>query len=76
MAARWVLQQKSVGAVLVGTRLGVSGREEENLNTFGWEISEEDMAELNVSILGTGMAKTEKAYQALGDCGDEYRLGQ
>jgi hypothetical protein len=76
VAARWVLQQDSVGAVLVGTRLGVSGRESDNLDTFGWEIDEEDMKMINSTVLGHGMEKIEHMYRKMGDCGDEYRRGQ
>lgn len=76
VAARWVLQQSSVGAVLVGTRLGVSGRELENLDTFGWEVGEEEMKMINDVVLGQGMEKMENMYRTMGDCGDEYRRGQ
>ncbi len=34
VATRWVLQQPGVGAVIVGTRLGVSSHIEDNLGVF------------------------------------------
>lgn len=73
VATRWVLQQVSVGAVLVGTRLGVSARGEDNLATFRWTLSEEDMAEINEAALGKNGERTDGIYGKVGDCGQEYR---
>lgn len=73
VAARWVLQQETVGAVLVGTRLGVSARGGDNLATFGWELTEEDMAMINAAALGEQGEKTDAIFAKIGDCGQEYR---
>lgn len=73
VAARWVLQQPAVGSVLVGTRLGVSARGDDNMATFGWELSEEDMKAINAAALGEKGEKTDGIYDKLGDCGHEYR---
>ncbi|KAJ2969269.1 hypothetical protein NQ176_g8755 [Zarea fungicola] len=73
VATRWVLQQPTVGAVLVGTRLGVSARGDDNLATFGWELSDEEMTLINDVALGNAGEKTDRIYGKLGDCGDEYR---
>lgn len=73
VAARWVLQQAAVGAVLVGTRLGVSARWDDNLATFGWELSAEDMAVVNAAALGKDGEKTNGIFGKMGDCGQEYR---
>ncbi|KAJ6781720.1 hypothetical protein PWT90_09401 [Aphanocladium album] len=73
VAARWVLQQESVGAVLVGTRLGVSARGDDNLATFGWELTEEDMDQINAAALGRAGEKTDAIFGNMGDCGQEYR---
>lgn len=65
VAVRWVLQQPSVAAVLVGTRLGLSDHTEDNTHVFSFELDRDDLATI------------EEARSALhpipGDCGDEYR---
>ncbi|ROV89087.1 hypothetical protein VMCG_09859 [Cytospora schulzeri] len=74
VATRWVLQQPAVGAVIVGTRLGVSSHVEDNLNVFNFKLDEEDVATINETALGgLKMARAEVVYEKLGDCGNEYR---
>jgi diketogulonate reductase-like aldo/keto reductase len=74
VAARWVLQQPAVGAVIVGTRLGVSSHAAENLNVFRFRLDEEDMAMINgVALGGPGLDKVRAVFERLGDCGNEYR---
>ena len=73
VATRWVLQQNAVGAVIVGTRLGVSNRGEENLKAFGWGLNEEDILKINKLALGSAGSKVDGVFAKLGDCGNEYR---
>lgn len=73
VATRWVLQQPTVGAVLVGTRLGVSARGDDNLATFGWELTDEEMALINEVALGNNGERAEAVFANIGDCGQEYR---
>lgn len=73
VATRWVLQQPAVGAVIVGTRLGVSLHGDENLKVFGFHLSDGDLAEINEVALGNDGEKSLAVFQALGDCGNEYR---
>ncbi|KAH7305537.1 aldo-keto reductase [Stachybotrys elegans] len=73
VASRWVLQQPAVGAVIVGTRLGVSAHEGENLRVFDFSLDEEDIAVINRAALGVDMVKSVAIYQKIGDCGHEYR---
>lgn len=75
VATRWVLQQSAVGAVIVGTRLGVSGHASDNLNVFKFQLDEGDMAVINKVALGDapGWGKTKAVFDKLGDCGNEYR---
>ncbi|KAI1766987.1 NADP-dependent oxidoreductase domain-containing protein [Hypoxylon sp. FL1150] len=70
VATRWVLQQPAVGAVIVGTRLGVSEHIEDNLKTFGFEL---DTDEIDVVALGSLREKMLSLFTMLGDCGNEYR---
>ena len=73
VATRWVLQQPAVGAVIVGTRLGVSDHVDQNIRVFGFELDAEDMASVDRAALGGNRSKTGAVYEALGDCGHEYR---
>lgn len=73
VATRWVLQQPAVGAVIVGTRLGVSAHGDENLNVFKLKLDESDMKGINEVALGATGEKSVAMFQKLGDCGNEYR---
>lgn len=73
IATRWVLQQPSVGAVIVGTRLGVSEHVEDNLNIFGFELDHDDISSIEAVALGSSREKTVSLFTRLGDCGNEYR---
>ncbi|TFY54946.1 hypothetical protein EVG20_g9499 [Dentipellis fragilis] len=67
VAARWVLDHPFVGAVLVGTRLGVSEHPDDNRNVFRFALTEQDRAEI-----GSGVGKVQRAeddYQSLGTVG-------
>lgn len=75
VAARWVLQQSAVGAVIVGTRLGVSSHASDNLNVFKFQLDDGDMAAINEVALGNvpDRARARAVFDKLGDCGNEYR---
>ncbi|KAF3764080.1 oxidoreductase [Cryphonectria parasitica EP155] len=73
VATRWVLDQPSVGAVIVGTRLGVSFHGDENLAVFGFKLSETDLAVINHVALGENGQRSLALFEKLGDCGHEYR---
>lgn len=70
VATRWVLDFACVGAVIVGTRMGVSGHAEENMKTYGWRLDEEDQAGIEAVL---SRSRRNKIIQLLGDCGGEYR---
>ncbi|KAF7538072.1 hypothetical protein G7054_g3206 [Neopestalotiopsis clavispora] len=63
----------AVGAVIVGTRLGVSLHGDENLKVFTFGLDDEDLQRINDTALGKDGEKSEGVYRALGDCGNEYR---
>ncbi|VUC33745.1 unnamed protein product [Clonostachys rosea] len=73
VATRWVLQQSAVGAVIVGTRLGVTAHSDDNVNVFTFRLSEDEMKEINRVALGPGNSKCLAMFERLGDCGNEYR---
>ncbi|KAL7621896.1 hypothetical protein AAE478_007396 [Parahypoxylon ruwenzoriense] len=79
IALRWVLQQPAVGAVLVGTRLSgpssssASGASA-NAPVFSFALDAGDLVELDERALGGARRdKVAALYDALGDCGGEYR---
>ncbi|MGA2599170.1 MAG: aldo/keto reductase [Bryobacteraceae bacterium] len=65
VAARWVLEQKAVAAIIVGARLGESEHRADNLKLFEFALDQEDNATLSEAFAGTRRLP--------GDCGDEYR---
>ncbi|RMZ09133.1 hypothetical protein D0864_01570 [Hortaea werneckii] len=73
VATRWVLQQPHVGAVIVGTRLGVSIHGNDNLSVFDFALSEAEVAAINCIALGERKERSRALFERLGDCGNEYR---
>ncbi|KAI0475096.1 aldo/keto reductase [Xylariaceae sp. FL0804] len=73
VATRWVLQQPQVGAVIVGTRLGVTAHGNENLSVFKFSLSDADLDAINAIALGQDGQKAAAVWDKLGDCGNEYR---
>jgi aryl-alcohol dehydrogenase-like predicted oxidoreductase/enamine deaminase RidA (YjgF/YER057c/UK114 family) len=65
VAARWVLEQPAVAAVIVGARLGEREHRADNLRLFAFALDAEDHAAIDASLAG--------AQRIPGDCGDEYR---
>jgi aryl-alcohol dehydrogenase-like predicted oxidoreductase/enamine deaminase RidA (YjgF/YER057c/UK114 family) len=65
VAARWVLEQKAVAAIIVGARLGESEHRADNRKLFEFALDEEDHANLTAAFASTKRLP--------GDCGDEYR---
>ncbi|KAH9003743.1 Aldo/keto reductase [Lactarius hatsudake] len=70
VAVRWVLDHPFVGAVLVGTRLGVSEHPEDNLNVFKFRLSDADRADIEAVL---DRSNGRKMITLIGDCGAEYR---
>jgi aryl-alcohol dehydrogenase-like predicted oxidoreductase/enamine deaminase RidA (YjgF/YER057c/UK114 family) len=65
VAARWVLEQEVVGAVIIGARLGEREHRGDNLALFGFALDDADRARL---------AEAQSWLREIpGDCGDEYR---
>ncbi|KAI7412573.1 hypothetical protein KC336_g11662 [Hortaea werneckii] len=73
IATRWVLQKPNVGAVIVGTRLGVSAHGNDNLCVFDFDLSEDEVIAINCIALGERKEKSRALFERLGDCGNEYR---
>jgi len=70
VATRWVLDFPYVGAVIVGARMGISEHTTENLASFGWSLDQEDQAAIDIVL---GKSRRIEMFEAMGDCGGEYR---
>ncbi len=68
VATRYILDQPSVGGVIIGARLGISEHIEENGKVFGFTLDTQESDRIN-SIC----SQSRDLYQLIGDCGDEYR---
>ena len=68
VAMRYIMDRPSVAGVIVGVRLGVAEHLEENAQVFGFELDPEDLDEIELLL-----SRSRDLYQAIGDCGDEYR---
>lgn len=65
VAARWVLDQPAVAAVIVGARLGESEHRHDNLRVFSLAFDAEDRDMIDAALA--------RSTRIAGDCGDEYR---
>jgi len=66
VACRYVLEQPSVGGIIVGARLGSSEHIDDTLRLFAFSLSDEDHAELEAAV---ALLETLP-----GEPGDEYRV--
>ncbi|KAK8206248.1 putative general stress protein [Phyllosticta capitalensis] len=69
VATRWVLDHEYVGAVIVGTRLGISDRTNENLKVYGWRLDDEDQQRVEEVL---AKSRRSEMFEQMGDCGMEY----
>jgi len=65
VAARWVLEQEAVAAVMIGARLGEREHRGDDLALFGFALDHADRARL--------VEAQSRLREIPGDCGDEYR---
>ncbi len=68
VATRAVLDRPAVGGVIIGVRFGESEHIADNLRTFDLALDAEDLA-----TIAAVTATSRDLFQAIGDCGDEYR---
>jgi enamine deaminase RidA (YjgF/YER057c/UK114 family) len=65
VATRWVLDQESVAAVIIGARLGEREHRADNLKVFRFALDDEDRRRIAAALAQSKPVR--------GDCGDEYR---
>jgi len=68
VATRYILDQPSVGGVILGARLSISEHIEDNEKIFSFTLDTQESDRIN-SIC----SQSRDLYQLIGDCGDEYR---
>ena len=68
IAVRYVLDQPSVAGAIVGARLGISEHIQDNAKVFSFALDEEDDR-----MIREVTERSRNLYEAIGDCGDEYR---
>lgn len=68
VATRFVLDRPEVAGVIIGTRLGISNHIEDNLHVFSLYLDNDDYMQI-----GSVTSKSNNLFDAIGDCGDEYR---
>jgi len=68
VATKFILDKPQVAGVIIGARLGITDHIKDNSKVFDLEIEQDDI--LSIS---TVTAKANDLFDAIGDCGDEYR---
>jgi aryl-alcohol dehydrogenase-like predicted oxidoreductase len=68
VAVNYILNQPSVGGVIVGARLGIAEHLSDNARVFGFNLDAEDMDKIDAVS-----QQSKDLYKLIGDCGDEYR---
>lgn len=68
VAVRYILDQPTVAGAIVGARLSVSEHLADNAKVFDFSLDTDDIERIK-AIVG----RSRDLYQAIGDCGDEYR---
>lgn len=68
IAVRYILDQQSVAGAIVGARLSVSEHLTDNAKVFDFSLDTDDTERIKAIV-----ERSRDLYQAIGDCGDEYR---
>ena len=68
IATRFILDKPQVAGVIIGARLGITDHREDNSKVFDLKLDQNDL-----SLISTITSKSNDLFNAIGDCGDEYR---
>lgn len=68
IATRFVLDRPEVAGVIIGARLGISNHISDNLRVFSLKLDSDDYSKIR-----SVTSKSNDLFDAIGDCGDEYR---
>ncbi|MGI0027569.1 MAG: aldo/keto reductase [Nitrosopumilaceae archaeon] len=68
VATRYILDRPAVAGVIIGARLGISEHKPDNVQVFSLNLDKDDNENIkNIT------SKSRDLFEAIGDCGDEYR---
>jgi len=68
VATRFVLDKPEVAGVIIGARLGITNHISDNLRVFSLKLDSDDYEKIK-----SVTSKSNDLFDAIGDCGDEYR---
>ena len=68
IATRFILDKPQVAGVIIGARLGITDHRKDNSKVFDLKLDQND-----ISLISTITSKSNDLFNAIGDCGDEYR---
>jgi aryl-alcohol dehydrogenase-like predicted oxidoreductase len=68
VATNYILSKSSVAGVIIGVRLGIVDHISNNTQVFNFSLDESDCAAIDAIC-----TKSNNLFEAIGDCGDEYR---
>ena len=68
IATRFILDKPQVAGVIIGARLGITDHRKDNSKVFDLKLDQNDL-----SLISTITSKSNDLFNAIGDCGDEYR---
>jgi len=70
VATRWVLDHAFVGAVIIGTRMGITDHTDDNARVMSLRLTDDDRAAINAVLQ---RSSGPQLFNSIGDCGAEYR---
>jgi aryl-alcohol dehydrogenase-like predicted oxidoreductase len=68
VATRYILAKPAVAGVIIGVRLGIVEHRSSNAQVFNFSLDNSDVGDID-----TICTKSRNLFEAIGDCGDEYR---
>jgi aryl-alcohol dehydrogenase-like predicted oxidoreductase len=68
VATRYILDKPAVAGVIIGVRLGIVEHRNSNAQVFNFNLDKSD-----VNDIDNICTKSRNLFEAIGDCGDEYR---
>jgi aryl-alcohol dehydrogenase-like predicted oxidoreductase len=68
VAARYILDRQVVAGVIIGVRLGIADHRDDNARVFSFRLDKDD-----TNSTEEVSKKSNDLFDAIGDCGDEYR---
>ena len=68
VATRYILDKPAVAGVIIGVRLGIVEHRNSNAQVFNFNLDKSDVNDIEITC-----AKSRNLFEAIGDCGDEYR---